>query len=276
MNYTVFINQNQNQSGQLGQNNYIVGLGDTLSSIAQRYRTSVAALKSANNMTSDSIRVGQVLIIPNAGSWQDDWVNALSNGSLALGAGATISGNNQPVGARIEVPAGSKLKYVATFVTSNVFQAGGLVSRWTTSESQNLVKQRFEQSFGGNVSVLVSSYAGSMEVNFTVNRDWQTVAALRNTCDAIIASARAQIKGKYPADSPEQNGIKGSNLAVTSLGQSIRNSPSDVLQNNSTPGGGLLPDIPQDAWSALFGTLGITTPIAIVGGGLLLILLLRR
>ena len=43
---------------------YEVSPGDTLSGIAQRYDTSVKAIKAANNKTSDLIRVGEELLIP--------------------------------------------------------------------------------------------------------------------------------------------------------------------------------------------------------------------
>jgi LysM repeat protein len=43
---------------------YVVKSGDTLSVIASRHHTSVAALKRANGLTSDMIRVGQRLKIP--------------------------------------------------------------------------------------------------------------------------------------------------------------------------------------------------------------------
>jgi N-acetylmuramoyl-L-alanine amidase len=44
---------------------YTVQYGDTLYLIAQRYGTTVSALRSANNLWSDEIRPGQVLIIPS-------------------------------------------------------------------------------------------------------------------------------------------------------------------------------------------------------------------
>ena len=50
----------QQQAGQT----YTVQSGDTLYEIANRFGTTVSALKSANNLTSDIIRVGQVLSIP--------------------------------------------------------------------------------------------------------------------------------------------------------------------------------------------------------------------
>jgi LysM repeat protein len=38
--------------------------GDTLTKIANRFSVTVAALKSANGLTSDVIKLGQKLIIP--------------------------------------------------------------------------------------------------------------------------------------------------------------------------------------------------------------------
>ena len=43
---------------------YIVQAGDTLFSIAMRYNTTVAAIKQLNKLTSDTILVGQKLLIP--------------------------------------------------------------------------------------------------------------------------------------------------------------------------------------------------------------------
>ena len=44
---------------------YIVMKNDTLYSIARHYNTTVNAIKSLNNFTSDNLRIGQVLKIPN-------------------------------------------------------------------------------------------------------------------------------------------------------------------------------------------------------------------
>lgn len=45
---------------------YEIRRGDTLSSVAQRFSVSTASLRGANGLTSDKIRVGQVLKIPNS------------------------------------------------------------------------------------------------------------------------------------------------------------------------------------------------------------------
>lgn len=46
------------------QRTYIVQQGDTLNLIAQRFGTTVEAIRAANGLTGDNINVGQVLIIP--------------------------------------------------------------------------------------------------------------------------------------------------------------------------------------------------------------------
>lgn len=45
--------------------NYTVQSGDTLWLLAQRFHTTVNAIKTLNNLTSDVLNIGQVLIIPN-------------------------------------------------------------------------------------------------------------------------------------------------------------------------------------------------------------------
>lgn len=43
---------------------HVIARGDTLSEIAQRYNTSTAAIRTANRLSNDKIRVGQTLSIP--------------------------------------------------------------------------------------------------------------------------------------------------------------------------------------------------------------------
>ncbi|MEM7279371.1 MAG: N-acetylmuramoyl-L-alanine amidase, partial [Pseudomonadota bacterium] len=43
---------------------YVIARGDTLSEIAERYKVGVALIRSTNKLSSDRVRVGQVLTIP--------------------------------------------------------------------------------------------------------------------------------------------------------------------------------------------------------------------
>jgi N-acetylmuramoyl-L-alanine amidase len=58
----------QKQNNVAPDREYTVQRGDSLSVLAQRFGVSAAALKSANNFSSDTIRVGQRLTIPGSGS----------------------------------------------------------------------------------------------------------------------------------------------------------------------------------------------------------------
>lgn len=53
-----------NESDNGNTDVYIVKSGDTLYAIARRFNTTVAAIKSLNNLTSDTLQIGQQLIIP--------------------------------------------------------------------------------------------------------------------------------------------------------------------------------------------------------------------
>lgn len=55
--------ENQNQEMQ---NNYIVKKGDTLYSIASKYNTTVDDIKRLNNISSNNLSIGQILIIPSS------------------------------------------------------------------------------------------------------------------------------------------------------------------------------------------------------------------
>ncbi|NOX50995.1 MAG: AMIN domain-containing protein [Gammaproteobacteria bacterium] len=54
-------------ASRVGEMRYTIVRGDTLSRIAQQYGVSSRALKSKNGLRSDSIRVGQVIVIPTGG-----------------------------------------------------------------------------------------------------------------------------------------------------------------------------------------------------------------
>lgn len=71
---------------------YTVRRGDTLSGIAQRYRTSVSKLKTMNRLRSDRLQVGQALQVP--GRVSDDAVLAAAKSSKSTSGKTTVSSSS--------------------------------------------------------------------------------------------------------------------------------------------------------------------------------------
>jgi LysM repeat protein len=67
-------------------NAYVVKAGDTLGAIARRQGTSVAALRSANNLAGDNLRVGQKLIVPGNATGAPATASTLPAGPAAPAA----------------------------------------------------------------------------------------------------------------------------------------------------------------------------------------------
>ncbi len=73
--------------------NYVVKSGDSLSVIAKKHGTTVKAIKDANNLKNDNIRVGQKLNVPGA----KDTVTAKSNGKTETKATTKKPAETAPV-----------------------------------------------------------------------------------------------------------------------------------------------------------------------------------
>jgi len=58
-------NQQRTAMASGGNSQYTIRSGDTLSTVAQQFGVSIAALKQYNNLSTDIIRIGQTLKIPN-------------------------------------------------------------------------------------------------------------------------------------------------------------------------------------------------------------------
>ena len=65
-----------------GGTSYTVQSGDSLYKIAQRFNTTVAELKRLNNLTSDTLTIGQVLIVPSTSSGSTNTYTVQSGDSL--------------------------------------------------------------------------------------------------------------------------------------------------------------------------------------------------
>lgn len=71
---------------------YTVKSGDTLSGIAQRFGTTAKRLRNLNNLTSDLIRIGQVLKLPGASTTSPAPAPVSTAKTYTIQAGDTLSG----------------------------------------------------------------------------------------------------------------------------------------------------------------------------------------
>ena len=99
---------------------YTVKSGDTMYLLAQRYGTTVNTLRSLNNLASDSLWVGQALLIPNStggGSSENSWTYTVRTGDtlylISQRYGTTVNAlrslnniwtDNLTVGQRLLIP----------------------------------------------------------------------------------------------------------------------------------------------------------------------------
>ncbi|MCM8539167.1 MAG: LysM peptidoglycan-binding domain-containing protein [Lentisphaeraceae bacterium] len=103
-----------------GSQSYKVKKGDSLSVIAYKYNTSVSAIKSANSLSSNTIRVNQTLTIPNG-----------NKARSTVGMGSGNSGGVQATGNVYTVKKGDSLSVIAHkhgTTVSKIKQANGLKS----------------------------------------------------------------------------------------------------------------------------------------------------
>ncbi len=75
-----------------GTNMYIVQKGDTLYSVSLKYNTTVDAIKNANNLTSNTLSVGQTLIIPadSESTGQDTTLSQTLGGTYVVQKGDSL------------------------------------------------------------------------------------------------------------------------------------------------------------------------------------------
>lgn len=113
------------KEAQATSDEYVVKKGDTLYSIARKYNTSVDNLKSINNITTDSLAIGQIIKLPSTNSTVSDTYIVKKGDSLYSIA-------------RTYNTSVDKLKEINN-LTSNALAIGQVLKIPSSDESSNLV-----------------------------------------------------------------------------------------------------------------------------------------
>lgn len=141
------------ESAQFEGATYRVRSGDTLSGIAARHRTSVSALKSANNLRSDRLALGQRLRIPGRGGSSRAPAAATSPAGPAPAASVTQAASPTGAGA----PAGGEVRHQV--------RSGDSLWQLATRYGTTVERIRADNGLNGNAlrpgQVLVIRSAGS-------------------------------------------------------------------------------------------------------------------
>jgi len=69
---------------------YVVQKGDTLYSIANKYSTTVDNLKSANNLVTDSLSIGQIIKLPQTASLNEEIEEQVNENIYIVQSGDTL------------------------------------------------------------------------------------------------------------------------------------------------------------------------------------------
>lgn len=112
---------------QRGPKTYTVKAGDTLSGIAARFGTTVAALKSANSMKNDRIKIGQTLQVQQAGGVAVDLPDSKKARKTQRKMYVVKSGDNLTTIARNVGLSLSRLKELNPGAGSDIFPGQKLV-----------------------------------------------------------------------------------------------------------------------------------------------------
>lgn len=119
---------------------YVIASGDTLYSIAEANGTDVNTLRLLNNLTSDALQVGQVLIVPGAGQGTAAGTTGSATTGTTTSTGGTTSGASGD-SLVYTVAAGDTLSEIAArynVTWEAIAQANGLAAPYTIYRGQKL------------------------------------------------------------------------------------------------------------------------------------------
>ena len=136
-------------SSEMSGNTYTVKPGDSLWSIANKYNTSVSELKSLNNLISNNLQVGQILILPGEQSNNEDNTYTVKSGdslwSIANKYNTSVSelkslnnlnSNNLQVGQILILPGEQSNNEDNTYIVKSGDSLWSIANKYNTSVSE--------------------------------------------------------------------------------------------------------------------------------------------
>lgn len=180
---------------------YIVERGDTLYGISKQFGVSVQDIKNANNITSDSITIGQVLKIPTT---ESTLLYIVQPGdslySIATRYNTTVQnlielnnlkGNIISVGQEIRIPIGQQENYT-TYIVKKGDNLYSIANRYNTTVDKIKTLNNLQTnllSIGQFLKILTTTQSNGNYITYTVRRGdslYKIANAYNTTVDDLI------------------------------------------------------------------------------------------
>jgi len=174
---------------------YTVRSGDTLSAIASRYGTTVAAISAANGISNPNlIAVGQVLTIPSSSTTTTTTTTTTGHGTEEVAVNETAL--TSVVNAVLAQVPSSYAAYAATAVPSILRQCAATGMRNANQVAYVLATAEHESHFG---TPLYSRSQSLVEDSNPLNQGADGTWSARNhlTGDSITGSSKSELETKY-------------------------------------------------------------------------------
>ena len=134
-----------NKETDVTKSEYIVSKGDTLYGIAQKFGTTVDNLKSINNLTTDSLAIGQILKIPSEEESNTNTYTVKSGDTLygiASKYNTTVdefkslnnlTSNTLSIGQTLKIPSGTTSDNSSTYTVKSGDTLYGIANKYNTT-----------------------------------------------------------------------------------------------------------------------------------------------
>lgn len=166
---------NPDSSQESNKTSYTVKSGDTLTAIARSYKTTVSAIKAANNLKSDLIFVNQKLIVagtPSNGSTDNTNSNSDTNKTTySIVGGDTLTAIAKRYNTTVSaIKAANNLKSDLIFVGQKLTISGKASNESSRDDAQSTVESSYTVVSGDTLTSIARKYKTTVSAIKTTNK----------------------------------------------------------------------------------------------------------
>lgn len=218
-------NKNPENNQNSSNTTYTIKSGDTLTSIARRFNTTVSAIKKANNLKSDLIFVNQKLSVKSqstggsSNSGSGNQTDDSSQGSVTNSSYSVVSGDTLTSIARRFKTSITAIKSANNLKSDLIFVGQKLLVSGKTNEPTNSNK---DQSQTSSTSYTVSSGDTLSSIARKYKTTVSAIKASNNLkSDLILINQKLTINSKVSTGSNSNSGTTNQNQSTTTSAYTV-------------------------------------------------------